>query len=79
MTDLGSKKPLQLAHFGYEDAKILGTKVWGGSLDFNIIKMSKMIKIIKMIKKIKIIKIIKTIKMIKIIKMIKAINQWENK
>ena len=36
LTDLGSKKPLQLAHFGYEDAKILGTKVWGGSLDFNL-------------------------------------------
>ena len=36
MTDLGSKKPLQLAHFVYEDAKICGTKVWGGSLDFNI-------------------------------------------
>ena len=36
MTYLGSKKPLQLAHFGYEDAKILGTKVWGGSLDFNV-------------------------------------------
>ena len=36
MTNLVSKKPLQLAHFGYEDAKILGTKVWGGSLDFNL-------------------------------------------
>ena len=41
MTDLGSKKPLQLAHFGYEDAKILGTKVWGGSLDFNLNGTSK--------------------------------------
>ena len=36
MTDLGSKNPLQLAHSGYQDAKIFGTKVWGGSLDFNI-------------------------------------------
>ena len=36
MTDLGSKNPLQLAHSGYQDAKILGTKVWGGSLDFDI-------------------------------------------
>ena len=36
LTDLGSKKLLQLAHFGYEDAKIFGTKVWGVSLDFNL-------------------------------------------
>ena len=36
MTDLGSKNPLQLAHFGYQDAKIFGTKVLGGSLDFNV-------------------------------------------
>ena len=36
MTDLGSKNPLQLAHSGYQDTKICGTKVWGGSLDFNI-------------------------------------------
>ena len=36
MTDLGSKTPLQLAHSGYQDTKIFGTKVWGGSLDFNI-------------------------------------------
>ena len=35
MTDLGSKNPLQLAHSGYQDTKIFGTKVWGGSLDFN--------------------------------------------
>ena len=34
--DLGSKNPLQLAHSGYQDTKIFGTKVWGGSLDFNI-------------------------------------------
>ena len=34
--DLGSKNPLQLAHSGYQDAKIFGTKVWGGSLDFNL-------------------------------------------
>ena len=36
LTDLGSKNPLQLAHFGYQDAKIFGTKFWGGSLDFNV-------------------------------------------
>ena len=36
MTDLGSKKPLQLDHFGYEDAKILGTKVWGGLVHLNL-------------------------------------------
>ena len=36
MTDLGSKNPLQLAHFEYQDAKIFGTKVWDGSLDFNL-------------------------------------------
>ena len=36
MTDLGSKNPLQLAHSGYQDTKIFGTKVWGGSLDFNL-------------------------------------------
>ena len=34
--DLGSKKPLQLAHSGYQDTKIFGTEVWGGSLDFNL-------------------------------------------
>ena len=39
MTYLDSKKPLHLAHFGYEDANIFGTKVWGGSLDFNIFKL----------------------------------------
>ena len=33
--DLGSKNPLQLTHSGYQDTKIFGTKVWGGSLDFN--------------------------------------------
>ena len=33
---MGSKNPLQLAHSGYHDTKILGTKVWGGSLDFNL-------------------------------------------
>jgi hypothetical protein len=37
LTDLGSKKPLQLAHFEYEDAKIFGTKVCGGSLEFNLL------------------------------------------
>ena len=36
LTDLGSKNPLQLAHSGYQDTKIFGTKVWGGSLDFNL-------------------------------------------
>ena len=30
------QNPLQLAHFRYQDAKIFGTKVWGGSLDFNL-------------------------------------------
>ena len=34
--DLGSKNSLQLAHSGYQENKILGTKVWGGSLDFNL-------------------------------------------
>ena len=34
--DLGSKKTLQLAHSRYQDTKIFGTKVWGGSLDLNI-------------------------------------------
>ena len=33
LTDLGSKKPLQLAHSGYQDTKIFGTRVWGGSLN----------------------------------------------
>ena len=37
LNDLGSKKPLQLANFGYKDAKIFGTKVLGGSLDFNVV------------------------------------------
>ena len=36
MTDWGSKNPLQLARFKYKDAKIFGTQVWGGSLDFNV-------------------------------------------
>ena len=36
LTDLGFKNPLQLAHSGYQDTKIFGTKVWGGILDFNI-------------------------------------------
>ena len=31
-----SKTALQFAHSGYKDFKIFGTKVWGGSLDFNI-------------------------------------------
>ena len=30
-TDLGSNNPLQLAHSRYHD-----TKIWGGSLDFNV-------------------------------------------
>ena len=34
--DLGSKKPLKLAYSEYQDTKIFGTKVWGGSLDFNL-------------------------------------------
>ena len=34
--DLGSKNPLQLAYSGYQDAKIFGTKVLGGSLDINL-------------------------------------------
>ena len=34
--DLGSKKALQLTHSGYKDTKNFGTKVWGGSLDFNV-------------------------------------------
>ena len=33
---LGSKNPLQLALSGYQDTKIFGTKVWGGSMDFNL-------------------------------------------
>ena len=36
MTDLGSKNPLQLAHSEYQDTKIFGTKVGGGSLDFDV-------------------------------------------
>ena len=36
LTDLGFKNPLQLAHSGYQDTKIFGTKVWGGSLDFHL-------------------------------------------
>ena len=28
--DLGSKNPLHLAHSGYQNTKIFGTKVWGG-------------------------------------------------
>ena len=36
LTELVYKKPLQLDHFGYKEAKIFWTKVWGGSLDFNI-------------------------------------------
>ena len=34
--DLGSKNPLQLVRSGYQDTKNFGTKVWGGSLDFNL-------------------------------------------
>ena len=34
--DLGSKNPLQLANSGYQDNKSFGTKVEGGSLDFNV-------------------------------------------
>ena len=34
--DLGSKNPLQLTHSGYQDTKIFGTKVFGGSMDFNV-------------------------------------------
>ena len=34
--DLDPKNPLQLAHFGYQDTNIFGTKVCGGSLDFNL-------------------------------------------
>ena len=34
--DLGSKNPLQLAHSSYQDTNIFGTKVWDGSLDFNL-------------------------------------------
>ena len=34
--DLDSKKPLQLAHSGYQDNKNFETKVWDGSLVFNI-------------------------------------------
>ena len=30
------ENPLQLAHSGYQDTKIFGTKVWGGSFDFNL-------------------------------------------
>ena len=41
--DLGSENPLQLAHSGYKDTKIFGTKVWGGSFDFNINIESKML------------------------------------
>ena len=36
--DLGSKNPLQLDHSGYQDTKIFGTQVWGGSLDSNLSK-----------------------------------------
>ena len=36
LTDLGSKNPLKLAHFGNQDAMIFGAKVLGGSLDFNL-------------------------------------------
>ena len=35
---LSSKKTLQLAHSRYQDTKIFVTKVWGGSLGFNISK-----------------------------------------
>ena len=45
MTDLGSKKPLKLAHFGYKDVKIFGTIVWDGSLDINIDSFMKIFKI----------------------------------
>ena len=38
--DLVSKNPLQLAHSAYKDTKIFGTKVWGGSLDFNFYPVS---------------------------------------
>ena len=34
--DLGSKKTLKLTHSGYQDNRIFGTKVWGGSLHFNL-------------------------------------------
>ena len=34
--DLGSKNPLQFTHSGYQDTKVFGTKVWRGSLDFNL-------------------------------------------
>ena len=37
MTDLGSKNPLQLAHSEYQDTKDFGTKVWGGSLNTDIL------------------------------------------
>ena len=41
--DLGSKKPLQLAHSEYQDNKIVWTKLWGGSLDFNVPSFPKKI------------------------------------
>ena len=34
--DLGSKNPLLVAHSGYQDTTISGTKVCGGSMDFNL-------------------------------------------
>ena len=43
LTDLGSKNPLQLAHSGYQEAKIFGTKVWSGSLDFNLNKIESIV------------------------------------
>ena len=35
------QKPLEIGPFQYQDAKIFGTKVWGGSLDFNTSKNNK--------------------------------------
>ena len=39
--DLGSKNPLRLALYQYQDTKTFGTKVRGGSLDFNIPSLSE--------------------------------------
>ena len=37
LSDQVGENTLQLARSGYQDTKIFATKVWGGSLDFNIV------------------------------------------
>ena len=36
LINFGSKNPFQLAHSGYQDIKIFGTKLWGGFFGFQL-------------------------------------------